>query len=218
MIKNVLFDLDGTIINSEPGIIHCLKHTAKYFGVAVPPLFELRKCIGPPLSGSFLNVFHLSEDQVEEAFRVYRAEYARGGMFDCLLYDGILDCIRTLHEEGFHMALTSSKHEEACVKILRHFSLDHYFDDIVGSDDNVRETKAEVIEEFFRIHPDLSREDTVLIGDTKFDMEGAALTGIRGIGVTYGFGSLSDLEEYSASYIAHNPGEITKIILEECHE
>ena len=198
-IKTVLFDLDGTIIDSGPGVKRCLRHTLKQYGKPDPEERDLNCCVGPPLTDTLGNRFGIPQDQVMEAIEVYRKEYNAGGIFECELYPGIADCIRTLHEKGYLLALTSSKVDVACRRIIDHFSLAPYFYEIVGSTpDASRERKADIIQAFFDAHPDLKKEESVLIGDTKFDAEGAKEAQVPFAAVLFGYGKKEDLYQTDA--------------------
>ena len=197
MTDTVLLDMDGTIIDSGPGIMRCINHTLAHYGRKKAPIEVLKKCVGPPLSDTFKNRFGFPEDMVMEAIQVYRAEYNAGGIFECELYPGIRECIRDLFDSGYDVVVTSSKYDVACRRIVEHFDIDKYFYDVVGSSmDAKRETKTEVLEAFFELHPDKKKERTILVGDTRYDAEGAANAGIRFLGVSYGYGTRESMEAY----------------------
>ncbi len=213
MTDTVLLDMDGTIIDSGPGIMRCINHTLVHYGMPEAPLEVLRKCVGPPLSETFGKRFGFGDDRVFEAIQVYRAEYNAGGIFECDLYPGIKECIKTLHDEGYAVVVTSSKYDAACRRIVEHFELDDYFYDVVGSTgDTKRETKTEVLEAFFEMHPDKKKENAVLIGDTGYDAEGAKNAGIRFVAVTYGYGTRESLEKTDAIALLDSADEIFGII------
>ncbi len=109
MTDTVLLDMDGTIIDSGPGIMRCINFTLEHFGREKAPLEVLRKCVGPPLSDTFKNRFGFPEDMVMEAITVYRAEYARAGIFECELYPELEECLQALTEKGYDVVVTSSK-------------------------------------------------------------------------------------------------------------
>ena len=195
MTDTILLDMDGTIIDSGPGIMRCINHTLVHYGLPEAPLEVLKKCVGPPLSDTFKNRFGFSEDKIMEAITVYRAEYAAGGIFECELYPGIRECIKALCDAGYDVVVTSSKHDVACRRIVKHFGIDEFFYDVVGSTgDTSRETKTEVLEAFFEMHPDKKKENAILVGDTTYDAEGAKNAGIRFLAVSYGYGTRESLE------------------------
>ena len=151
MIKAVLFDLDGTIINSEEGITKCVQYALSSFGIEEPDRKKLLCFIGPPLDPVFREKYGFDADKAWQAVLKYRERFDKTGIFECELYEGVADTIRKLKEAGCVIALASSKPETACRRILEHFSLTPYFDEIVGSTlDGSISTKQQVLEELGR--------------------------------------------------------------------
>ena len=213
-MKAILFDLDGTIINSEEGITKCVQYALRSFGIDEPDRKKLLCFIGPPLDPVFREKYGFDEKKAWAAVEKYRERFDREGIFECELYDGIADAIKRLKEKGYVIALASSKPETACRRILEHFSLTPYFDMIVGSTlDGSISTKQEVLEELGRrmAHLNIPKEEMCLIGDTAYDVIGAKKFGIRCIGVTYGFGTRSQIEEAGAYRICENVKEIEQL-------
>ena len=143
----------------------------------------------------------MSEEQVQQAIRKYRERYDVDGIFECCLYDGIAECIQKLKKKGYVIALASSKPEIACRRILEHFGLLPYFDEVAGSTlDGSISTKQQVLEELYRRvrAQGMEKKDMCLIGDTKFDAMGAKEFGIDCVGVTYGFGTREELTNAGA--------------------
>ena len=207
--------MDGTIIDSGPGIMRCINHTLKHYGLPEADVATLRKCVGPPLSDTFRNRFGFPEEQIMEAIQVYRAEYNAGGIFECTLYPGIAKCIRTLHDKGYDVVVTSSKHDVACKRIVEHFDLQDNFYDVIGSTtDASRETKTEVLEAFFELHPDHKKDEAILVGDTKFDAEGAKNAGLKFLAVTYGYGTRESLQQTEALALLDTADKIADYIVD----
>ena len=214
-MKAILFDLDGTIINSEEGITKCVQYALKSFGIEEPDLKKLLCFIGPPLDPVFREKYGFDEKQAWEAVVKYRERFDVKGIFECELYDGVADAIKKLKEEGYVIALASSKPEGACKRIIEHFSLTPYFDMIVGSTlDGSISTKQEVLEELGRRmkHMDIAKEEMCLIGDTHYDVNGANQFGTRCIGVTYGFGTREQLENAGAYRVCDTINEVLDVI------
>ena len=194
MIKNIFFDLDGTIINSEEGVLEGIRLALKKFGYEVPEYSTLRKCIGPPFSYSFPNILGVKDEDFEDAVKCYRKFYDSDGIYRCKVYEGIEDLLKALVNRGYSLNICSSKPEVACKKLLAHLGIDKYFSDIVGATlDGRIETKEQVIDECFARAPWKKKEETVLIGDTKYDALGAFEKGISCIGITWGFGTKEEL-------------------------
>ena len=216
-IKAVLFDLDGTIINSEEGITKCVQYTLGHFGIEEPDLKKLRVFIGPPLEYSFKENYQFNNEQAMEGVKVYRERFDKEGIFECELYDGVADTIKRLHEAGYVIAIASSKPEVACERILDHFSLLPYFDMVVGATLDKRiSTKIQVLEELGRrmAGHNISKEEMILIGDTRFDALGAKEFGISCVGVEYGFGTRQELEEAGAVAVFRSIKEVEQYIEE----
>lgn len=198
MKKTVLLDLDGTIINSEEGITNCIRYVLDYWGIEHPPQEKLLCFIGPPLREQFMEVFGWSRKKAEESVIKFRERFDKIGLFECELYPGIKELIENLDKKGYQVALASSKHEEACGRIIRHFHLESHFAGIFGATRDGRiSTKRQVLE-IALDQLGASKEESVLIGDTRFDVLGAKEAGIDCIGVTYGFGTREELETAGA--------------------
>lgn len=215
MIKAILFDLDGTIINSEEGITKCVQYALKSFGVDEPDLKKLLCFIGPPLKPVFREKYGFDKEKAWQAVLKYRERFDKTGIFECELYDGVAEAIRELKEEGYVIALASSKPETACRRILDHFSLTSYFDEIVGSTlDGSISTKQQVLEELGRRmeHMNITKDEMCLIGDTEYDAIGASQFGIHCIGVSYGFGKKEQLEQAGAYCVCDSVTEVVEVL------
>jgi phosphoglycolate phosphatase len=195
VIKAILFDLDGTLIDSAEGITKSARYALDYFGIEEPDERQLYRFIGPPILDSLQNLYGFSEEKAKEGVAVYRERYNRIGLYECSLYPGVEACIRTLREQGYRIGMASSKPEESCRKILDHFGILPLFDDVVGATFDGRiNSKEQVLNEVFRRWDDLAREELCLIGDTIFDVRGANAVGIPCIAVTFGFGNLEEMQ------------------------
>ena len=216
MYKTVLFDLDGTITDSEPGIIACVQHALRQFGIEVEDPKTLRPFIGPPLRDSFRDYFQMTPEEAEQATEYYRQRYAPIGKFECSVYPGIPGLLRRLHETGRTVILATSKPEGFAREILEHFDLAQYFDLIGGATlDGSRDTKEAVLSYILDSGRVPDRQDAVMIGDTKFDMIGAAAFSLPAVGVLYGFGSRQELEENGALFLAADAAELERYLFEE---
>lgn len=217
-MRAVLFDLDGTIINSEEGITKCVQYALKAYGVDEPDLKKLLCFIGPPLDPVFRERYGMTEEQAWKAVQKYRERFDVKGIFECCLYDGVAEVIRSLKKKGYVLALASSKPELACKRILEHFELLPYFDEVVGATlDGSISTKEEVLEELgHRMeHMQITKEEMCLIGDTKYDAAGAKAFGICCIGVDYGFGKREDILAAGAEVVFSRIEEVERYIEED---
>lgn len=214
MIKNVYFDLDGTLIDSAPSIITCLKRTLKEFGYEIPEYETLRKCVGPPFTHSFPNYLHIRDEDFNAAVSRYREFYDKeNGCLEAEVFEGVEGLLNALVKRGYCLFVCTSKPEPTARKILEHLGIDKYFTEICGATLDAKiDTKAEVLELCFKRAPWHKKDETVLIGDTKFDCIGANAVGIDCIGITWGSGTREELTEHSASVIFDYPDEVLDYI------
>lgn len=212
--KAVLFDLDGTITNSEPGILNCVQYALEKMGIESPDRKELLPFIGPPLHDTFRDMFSLSDEDAARATAFYRERYAPIGKFEAEVYPGAEEMLRDLKDAGKKLILATSKPTGFATDVLDHFGLTGYFDFIGGATlDGSRSTKEDVIEYVLQSGMVPDRDDLVMVGDTKFDVTGAAYFGIPTIAVTYGFGPREELIEAGAAVLADSAAEIAGLLL-----
>ena len=201
--KYLLFDLDGTLTDPMIGITNCVMYALEKFGIRVPDRRELYPYIGPPLTESFMKRHGLTAAQADAALAYYRERFSSTGMFENTLYEDVPSFLQTLKEEGYTLLIATSKPEEYTVQILKHFSLDGYFDFIAGNTlDESRPTKSAVIAYLRERYPDISADNAVMIGDRKYDVVGARENGLQSIGVLYGYGSQEELVTAGATALA----------------
>lgn len=212
--RMILFDLDGTISNSEEGITKCAQYALRFYGIDEPDRKALRKFIGPPLATSFMEHYGMSEADARGAVEKYRERYHPIGIYECEIYEGVEEALGRLRGLGCGIGLASSKPEVSCRHILEHFHLLEYFDEVVGATlDGRIDTKAEVLREWMR-RTGAAPENALLVGDTRFDVLGAAEVGMPCIGVTYGFGTREELEESGAVAVLDSMREVADYIAE----
>ena len=212
----ILFDLYGTLTDPKVGITTCCQYGLRAVGVDVPDLKELEQFIGPPLLPAFQEVYGLDEEQALKAIDKFRERFQSVGLYENELLPGVPQMLRTLKEHGKILATASSKPEVFVKRILQYFSIDSWFDEIVGSTmDEKHAGKAEVIGEALRRLgcADADRDSILMVGDRMHDVEGAAALNIRTVGVTFGYGSRSELEQAGAWRIADTMEELTDILL-----
>ena len=212
-LKYLLFDLDGTLTDSQEGIINCFRYTSDVMGVPMPENTSV--LFGPPLGESFEKYFGMNKEQSAEAVRIYRERYGREGLFENRVYDGIPDMLRRLRDAGFQLAVATCKADVFAVRILERFDLAQYFTFIGGAGtDGSRTTKTEVIEYVLENigSPDKSR--VLMIGDRDTDVIGAQCAGIKCMGVLWGYGSGKELAETGAVCIARTPAHAADMLLE----
>lgn len=210
----ILLDLDGTITNPAEGITKCFEYALNHFGIEVESRAQLEQFIGPPLRQSFKEGFGFDDEKATEAVAKYRERFTPTGMYENEVYPGMEEALQSLKEAGKVLIVATSKPEHMAKKILEHFHLDGYFDDICGScDDAKRNEKDEVIRYALEKHDITDLDDVLMVGDRKFDVVGAAKCGLKCMGVLYGFGDRAELEQAGAAYIAETVEDMARIIV-----
>lgn len=212
--KTAIFDLDGTITDSGPGIMNAIRYAVKKRGLPDVSEEVLRSFIGPPLKEQFRSVFGLSDDEGTIMVATYREYYGEKGIFENRVYDGVPEVFQKLQEAGVRILMATSKPEKYAKQIAEHFGFAKYFDFIGGACMDGRRTDKHDVIEYVIDSCKVCRENTVMIGDRRHDMIGASKAGIRSIGALYGYGSRDELEKAGADMIAVTPDDISKLILQ----
>lgn len=205
----LFFDLDGTLLDTGAGIMRCAAYALSFFDVTVRDPDELRVFVGPPLSETFLR-FGIPEEEVPEAVRRYRELYYTEGKYECEPYPGMEACLQALKDKGYRLFTATSKPEPLAKELLERFHLTSYFEIIAGATyDRSREKKKDVLKWL------LSQshfENPLMIGDTVFDITGAAETGLASIGVAWGFGNADEMKKAGALRIVKDPEELADVL------
>lgn len=210
MANAIFFDLDGTLTDSGEGIINCAILGLEHFGLPVPTREEMRVFVGPPLDQTFIK-FGVPADKAQEAIEVFRSRYRTVGKFENFPYPGIREVLQTLKAQGHRLFVATSKPEILANEVLEHFELANFFEQIAGATlDGSRSHKADVITYLLGLVGDVGQ--TVMVGDTAFDVIGAAAHGIPTIGVSWGYGEVADMEKAGATAIAHNMEELVALL------
>lgn len=196
-MKQILFDLDGTLTDSGEGIMHCAELTFAHYGLPIPAREEMRSIVGPPLKDSFLR-FGIPAAELDNAVEFYRKHYVAVGQFENFPYPGIQNLLKQLKDQGNKLYVATSKPEAMAQNILRHFQMDGYFEIICGAvSDHNRSTKEQVIEHLLSLLD--CRENLVMVGDTIYDVKGAAYHGIPTVAVSWGYGVVADMRDAGAT-------------------
>lgn len=209
----VLFDLDGTLTDPAIGITNSIIHSLKKFGISVNDRKELYFFIGPPLVDSFMKHCGFSKEKAETAVEYYREYFKDKGLFENSVYSGIPELLQSLKQSGAKIVLATSKPHIFAEKILKHFDLYKYFDLIVGATlDGTLGEKSDIIAKVLKELNYTNLTDIAMVGDRKFDIEGAIQNDITPIGVLYGYGSKEELETAGAKLIAKDVNELKKLL------
>lgn len=210
MAKMILFDLDGTLTDSGEGIIKSATMALERLGVPVPSPEEMRSFVGPPLGDSFLK-HSVPAERVVEAIEIFRSRYQPIGKYENRPYPGIRELLGALEAQGHTLYVATSKPEETAVEVLEHFDLAHFFRRICGATfDQSRVSKSDVIA--FLLENNGTQADAVMVGDTAFDVLGAAAHGIPTIGVSWGYGDVAEMKKSGAAAIADTPEMLLSLL------
>ena len=216
MFDYILFDLDGTLTDPKEGITRSVQYALEYYGISEPNLEKLEPFIGPPLKESFIDYYGFSNEQATEAVEKYRERFSTTGIYENIIYPGTRELLQKLKKSGKHLAVASSKPTVFVTKILAYFQIEEYFDVVMGSElDGTRSKKEDVVkdtlEQLFQGRP-VDLKKTVMVGDRKYDIEGAREFGLASIGVSYGYAIGDELQTAGANYIVDTIEELGKLL------
>jgi phosphoglycolate phosphatase len=208
-----LFDLDGTLIDSQAGILGSLRHAFERIGAPLPETDVLRSWIGPPFHDTFPQVLGDDAQRIEAAIAHYREHYSATGWAQHELYPGVAEVIADLGALGSKVAIVTTKFATYAQRIAEHLPYAAHIARVYGSEAGVKQSAkaqkiAQALSDFGIAH-----DDAVMIGDRHFDIDGARANHVRGIGVAWGFGSEQELRDAGAHAIAHSPAELGEILL-----
>jgi phosphoglycolate phosphatase len=213
MYNYVFFDLDGTLTQSEFGILQAIEYSLGQLGEKEISKETKLKFIGPPLYDSFVNILGYDDEKATKGVKIFREYYETTTLFNAPLYDGIKEVLSKLVEEGKTLYVITSKVEAMAVKIVNHFEIDKFFKGIVGSDPNAKtHGKDELIRKVLEMENIEDLSSCVMIGDTKFDINAANKVGIKSIGAGYGYGSVEELKALGSTHIVSKPVEILEYV------
>ena len=208
--KAIFFDLDGTLTDSGEGIINSVVMTLERYGLPVPSHEVLREFVGPPLDQSFVK-HGVPAGQALEAVEVFRSRYNTVGVYENYPYPGVRELLEGLQKQGHRLFVATSKPETTAILVLKHFDLFRYFELVCGATaDSSRVEKADVIA-YLKTQTGIT-EEILMVGDTAFDVVGAAEHGIRTIGVSWGYGKVADMQKAGAIAIADSAEELLNLL------
>ena len=213
MYQTILFDLDGTLTDSGPGIMNSVAYALDKYGVHVQDKSELRRFVGPPLVEEFIKYCGVTQTEAEKLLGYYREYFVDRGMFENEVYGGVEELLARLCADGKQVIVATSKPEPFAIKILEHFGIAKYFSFIAGATlDEKRTSKDEVIRYALDACGVNDLSSVVMVGDREYDVTGAKAIGTDSVGVLYGYGSRAELESAGATFIAEKVEDIYKFI------
>lgn len=211
-ITTVLFDLDGTLIDSSPGIRRCVDESLAHHGYPAITDEQFSSFIGPPLTTGF-GFVGSDETLIESLITVYREHYGAGGMYEYSVYDGIPELLTRLNDAGFRLAVATSKRTGFARPVVDHAGIGSQFEIVVGSErDGAGAKKPVVMRSVFEQFGIDDPTTVVMIGDREHDGYGAVALGTHFIGVLWGFGSHDELQAAGARELVAHPSEIEGLL------
>ena len=209
----IAFDLDGTLTNPERGLVAGFRYAFDKLGVKYESAESLKRFIGPPLFDEWKKCFGFSDDECNEALRIFREFYDVYGWRENDIYPGVPEMLSELKASGKKLVVATSKPEKVANKVLRLFDIAKYFDFIsTATIDKRRDKKCEVLEYALESVGSPEKDKCILVGDRIFDAVGAKLIGIDSLGVLYGHGSRSEIESAGFNYLAESVSDILTIL------
>lgn len=210
--KNILFDLDGTLTDPKTGITNSVAYALKHYGIEVSDKNSLCSFIGPPLIHSFNKYYGFDEKKALEAVNIYREYFSDKGIFENNLYDGVIPMLEKLQSQNKRLFIATSKPQKFACQIAAHFGFDKFFEAIRGIPmDGENMSKDQVIAKVMREFS-LQTDDTIMVGDRSYDVDGARENGLACVGVLYGYGDRNELENAKASHIVNSVTELKKLL------
>lgn len=200
MFKNIIFDLDGTLVDSDVGIINSLKYAMQHLQLDPDGYGDLTQYIGPPLFDTFSESFGLGPERGNEALIKYREYYVEKGIFEASLYPGVAEMLAELRNDRRSIFLGTSKAVDYARQVLECFNIASYFTFVGGASmDGERRGKAQVLRHVLQENPDIAK-DAIMVGDTVYDVEGAHEVGLDTAVLLHGYSSRWKLEKAGAKY------------------
>jgi phosphoglycolate phosphatase len=210
----IIFDMDGTLLDSAPGIAKSLTHAIRQLGHDFHPPAGVHALFGPPMNQVVAQLLRpFGDDRVEQCVETYREHYSQYGLYTCSPYPGIAEALQCLFAEGFTLAVATSKRQEFADKMLRHTGLHEMFEDVRGTTaDGSLDDKADLLR-LMSASLTQSRSCLCMIGDKRDDMVAASKNALPAIGVTWGYGTAQELTESGAVALSNSPMDLPGLLL-----
>jgi phosphoglycolate phosphatase len=214
LFNTILFDLDGTLSDPSEGILNSFHYALARLGIKEENPDEMPSLIGPPLQVSFKERYGLGNVEVEQAVVYYREYFGEKGLYENTIYPGIADLLSLLRKAGKKIILASTKADIYAERILQYFNIRAYFDYLsCAAFDGSRIDKGEIIAHALDETGISGKRQAVMVGDRRFDIDGAKNNRIASIAVTYGFGSKEELHKARPDYIVASVSELSQLLL-----
>lgn len=212
--SHILFDLDGTLIDSKETIRCSFEYALKKMNVSDPKVTNIDALIGPPMLKTFQDIYGFSLDEARKGYEFYLEEYVGNGqMYQAQLYQGVKETIAALCQQGCFLAVATTKNETNARKIVERLKLDISINLVYGTyNDGTRSNKKEIITNLLDDNGVKDLADVLMVGDRHFDIVGAKEVGIDSVGVTYGCGSEDELRQAGATHLVSSIIELLEIV------
>lgn len=210
-LRFVLFDFYGTLFDTSPGITRCMRCALRACGYSVSDSDDLKRFIGPPLPQAFREFYGANDAEIERLTNAFRPLYAKEGVLDCVPIEGVEDFLKFVRSIGCKTAVATSKPQRFAVQILEAFDFMRYFDVVCGVTDDDRIEKAEIVKRAMHCLS-ANPQETLMIGDRKFDVFGAKANGIPCLGINTGFALSGELENAGACAVVRSYSEMRSVL------
>jgi len=212
--SHIIFDLDGTLIDSSETFRFCLEYALEKMHYPDPKVIDVNPLIGPPILRTFQDVFGFSPSEAQQGYKFYLEEYVDNGrMYKTPIYDGVKATIHTLYKNKCFLGVATTKNETNARKIIQSMAFDIEIDRVYGTyNDGTRSNKKEIITDLLNDHQIADLSDVLMVGDRYYDIIGAKEVGIASVGVTYGCGSEEELREAGAIQLIASFSELLNIV------
>ncbi len=210
---HLIFDLDGTLINSKPGLQNSLNHMLRQMGLDLDDGLIIDQLIGPPIQDGLKQVLGFDDQQVELGVRLFREYYSQQGLYEAKLYPDMLELLEELQQQGKQLFVATSKKNQFMAAVLRHFELDRYLIDSQGAGEGGRHTKAGLITQLMDRNRIIPSAKVAMVGDTKYDVVGGKANEISTIAVGYGFGNSEELQALNPDYFVEEVEDLFELLV-----
>ncbi len=215
-MRNIFFDLDGTLIDPIDGFSVSINHTLGEFGRTAMSLDKLRRFIGPPIQETLIEMLGTDDpEEIKRAVTLYREHYTAVGMHRHTIYPDVREMLADLYQLGYPLFVATSKIARIARPIVEALGLDLYFVEIYGSDPTATRDDKSYLLETIIAERRLLPETCWMVGDRKFDMVAARDNQMRPLGVSYGYGSIDELQASGAELICATPHDVVRGITAE---
>lgn len=213
----IIFDFDGTVVDTGPGIINSLKYSLEKNGVEIPDEKTLRRFIGPPIYDSFILDYGATPETVHDFIHGYRERYFTTGIYESELYPGAESLLCALKREGYKIGIASSKPEKLVLNVMDFVGITGLFDFVSATslDESKHTSKAELISRCAQRLGVTDMSRVLMVGDRCFDLDGAAQVGADSAGMVYGYGSREEFLEHNATYIFDSAAELEAFLTQK---